>query len=113
MIQIIEFFDAYPNYNLGFAAHNEPTATENLLNQRHNSITMSKEYKGRYYQTYWLTDNAMKSLLSCFPKEKEVRDFYANNGQANFRGARRGNSIVCVCMETHERVMFCRSPFDK
>lgn len=112
MIQVTEFYDAYPNYNLGFMAHNELTATEKLLNQRHNSITMSNKYKGRYYQAYWLTDSAMKSLLSCFPKEKEVRDFYVNNGQASFRGTRRGNAIACVCMETNERVLFTVSPFD-
>lgn len=113
MIQVTEFFDAYPNYNLGFTAHNELTATEKLLNQKHNSITMSHEHKGRCYQAYWLTDNAMKSLLSCFPKEREVSDFCINNGQATFRGSRRGKSVVCVCMETHERVLFCQSPFDK
>ena len=113
MIQVTEFFDAYPNYKLGFKENNEPTATEKLLKQKHNSITVSSEYKGRYYQAYWLTDNAMKSLLSCFPKEREVRDFYINNGQATFRGSRRGKRIVCVCMETHERVLFCQSPFDK
>lgn len=113
MIQVTEFFNAYPNYKLGFAAHNELTATEKLLGQKHNSITMSNEYKGRYYQSFWLTDRAMASLLACFPEKHKVYDFWINNGQATFRGTRRGNTIDCVCMETHERVQFCKSPFDK
>lgn len=113
MIQVTEFFDAYPNYKLGFMAHNECTATEKLLNQKHNSITMSKEHKGRYYQAFWLTNKAMASLMACFPTEREVHDFCVNNGQATFIGSRRGKHIVCVCMETHERVLFCQSPFDK
>lgn len=52
MIQVKEFFDTYPNYSLGFMAKNEPTATDKLLKQKHNSIVMSKTYKGRYYQEY-------------------------------------------------------------
>lgn len=113
MIQVTEFFDAYPNYKLGFKENNEPTATEKLLNQKYNSIAVSPEHKGRYYQAFWLTGKAMTSLMSCFPTERKVYDFCVNNGQATFRGSRRGKRIVCVCMETHERVLFCQAPFDK
>lgn len=112
MVQVTEFFDAYPNYSLGFAVKNPLTATEKLLNKRHNSIAMSNKYKGRYYQAYWLTDNALKSLLLCFPEEHKVESFYVNNGQATFRGVRNEHTITCVCLETHERVMFTLSPFD-
>lgn len=112
MIQVKEFFDTYPNYSLGFMAKNEPTATDKLLKQKHNSIVMSKTHKGRYYQEYWLTDATMTSLLSCFPKEHEVLCFKAN-GEATFKGVRRGNSIACVCLETLERVLFAQCPFDK
>lgn len=112
MIQIKEFFDTYPNYNLGFMAKNKPTATDKLLKQKHNSIVMSETHKGRYYQEYWLTDAAMTSLLSCFPKEHELIYFKANEG-ATFKGVRRGNSIACVCLETLERVLFAQCPFDK
>lgn len=91
---------------------NEPTATDKLLKQEHNSIVMSKTHKGRYYQEYWLTDTAMTSLLSYFPKEHEILCFKAN-GRATFKGVRRGNSIACVCLETLERVLLAQCPFDK
>lgn len=110
MIQVKEFFDTYPNYSLGFMAKNEPTATEKLLKQKHNSIVMSNTHKGRYYQEYWLTDIAMASLLSCFPKEHGIQCFKANGG-AIFKGVRRGESVTCVCLDTQERVLFSKGLF--
>ena len=113
MIQVNEFFETYPNYSLGFMAHNEPTATEKLLKQKHSSIVMSNTHKGRCYQEYWLSDKVLNSLLALFPTEKEVHTFYVNNGQANFKGARDNDSIKCICLETMERVLFSKCPFDK
>lgn len=113
MIQVNEFFETYPNYSLGFMARNEPTATEKLLKQKHNSIVMSNTHKGRYYQEFWISNTAMISLLSCFPNENEVHCFHVNDGQATFIGVRRDKTILCICRETHERVMFSKRPFDK
>lgn len=108
MTQIIEFKEAYPNYEYGFMGNNELTATEKLLGRK-SCLTFDTKHKMRIYQTYFLPDELLQSFLNAFQVEKEIKNFHLNlkNGRkVHFVATRRVDALYGVCLETHERVSF-------
>lgn len=107
MKEIKEFWDKYPTYKMGFSTVNTKTETEKLL-----GLSMSLCYDPmlkRTYQEFKIGDY-MESLRRVFSDGKvHTITITINGGSIAFQGVLRANSVVGVCLNTMERIMFSES----
>ena len=105
-MEIKEFWDVYPNYNMGFLATNPETATEklfglsmHLLWMSHNSKTYQEFNIGKYY------DNIEKA---CADGKPHVFTMHINGN--SFDVALKIKEDICygLCIDTKERIAFSR-----
>lgn len=107
MKEIKEFWSKYPKYNMGFSAVNPKTETEKLL-----GLSMSLCYDPKVKRTYqeFEVGNYIKPLRNIFSDGKvHLIVITLNGGSIDFQGILRDNTIVGVCLNTRERIIFSES----
>lgn len=102
-MEINEFEKTYPNYNLGFLAKNQKTATEKLLNvSMHLVYARSHTYQG--IETSEKRYEQIKNAILNTPKHIGV---FMLNGKQVLLGYTKTDHICGVCIESKERIMTC------
>lgn len=102
MVQINEFHDTYPNWDLGFMATNPMTATEKLFGMRMMSLCYNPK-RNRTYQEFPISKEQKDIIMTKYDDGK-AHCFEGNNIRVVIKVM--DNTIVGCCLQTKERVIF-------
>ena len=105
-MEIKEFEDMYPHYNLGFLATNPKTATEKLFGLSMNILWMS--HNKRTYQEFNIGKHYDSIARACADGKPHVFTMHINGN--SFDVALKLKKDVCygLCLDTKERIAFSR-----
>lgn len=105
-MEIREFWDVYPNYNMGFLATNPETATEklfglpmHLLWMKHNEKTYQEFSLGKHY------DSVAKA---CADGNLHALTMYINGNSFDVILKLKEDVCYGLCLDTRERIAFSR-----
>ena len=99
---IIEFFDKYPKYNMGFMASNEKTETEKLSGLRMHLLFSTHD--GRTYQCFTIPEEYYQELEKRAEALTDDRWVVMSVNEADFYLKKIDGAILGICYQTKERV---------
>ena len=99
---IIEFFDKYPKYNMGFTASNEKTETEKLSGLRMHLLF--PVYDSKTYQCFTIPQEYYDELSKRLDTLTDNQWLVMGVNDADFYLQRKKGSILGICKQTKERV---------
>lgn len=105
-MKIKEFWDIYPNYNMGFLAINPETATEKLFGLSMHLLWM--KHNEKTYQEFSLGKHYDSLAKACADGKPHVFTMQINGKSFDVALKLKGNICYGLCLTTQERVAFSR-----
>ena len=103
-LNIKEFNEQYPHYNLGFRASNPKTKTEEVIGLKMN-IMYSPSSK-KVYQEFFLYDKYYTLYKALLDRKAHQFSMTVNDNTFNVILKLVDGNIIGVCLETKERIAF-------
>ena len=103
-LNIKEFNEQYPHYNLGFMASNPKTKTEEVI-----GLTMHIMYSPssrKVYQEFFLYDKYYALYEALLDRKAHQFSMTVNDNTFNVILKLVDRNIIGVCLETQERIAF-------
>lgn len=103
-MEIKEFWDIYPNYNMGFTATNPKTATEKIVGLKMHLVYNSTTK--RTYQEFSLRERYNTVVAALADGKVHQFEMSINNNSFNVVLVLKKGKVRGICLETGERISF-------